>query len=81
MSQKKLYLFNPDGKEEGWYMEDEAPPGWLRSKPELEEGSAPNPDPNYQGSIKPETPSDDQQLIDDQQSIQDTHSTVPEAKG
>ena len=45
MSQKKVYLFSPDGKEEGWFMEDDAPAGWVRSKPKPEEGSAPNINP------------------------------------
>lgn len=37
MSQRKLYLYSPDGKSEGWYMEKEAPAGWLKSAPEAPE--------------------------------------------
>ena len=34
MSQKKVLLYSPDGKEENWFMEDEAPADWLRHKPQ-----------------------------------------------
>lgn len=46
MSQKKVYLFSPDGKEEGWFMEDETPAGWVRTKPESkeDEGDGAKPD-------------------------------------
>ena len=37
MSQKKVLLYSPDGKEECWFMEDEAPAGWVRHKPEVVE--------------------------------------------
>ena len=37
MSQKKVYLYSPDGTEEGWYMELQAPPGWVSSRPAAEE--------------------------------------------
>ena len=33
MSQKKVYLYSPDGKEERWVMEVDAPAGWLKSHP------------------------------------------------
>lgn len=43
MSQKKVLLYSPDGKEECWFMEDEAPAGWVRHKPEVE----------YEGEVLP----------------------------
>lgn len=43
MSQKKVLLYSPDGKEENWFMEDEAPAGWVRHKPQVE----------YEGEVLP----------------------------
>jgi len=37
MSQKKVYVFSPDGESEGWYMQNEVPAGWLNSPPEGEQ--------------------------------------------
>lgn len=51
MSQKKVYLFSPDGKEEGWFMEDETPGGWLRSKPEPEEIDNESEVPAHSGGL------------------------------
>ncbi len=62
MSQKKVLLYSPDGKEEGWYMEDEAPPGWLRSKPEAEE-----PDFNHEeNDPQVDRPMDDPESTDNE---------------
>ena len=33
MSQKKIYVYSPDGEDEGWFMELESPAGWLPSPP------------------------------------------------
>jgi hypothetical protein len=36
MSQKKVLLYSPEGKEE-WFMEDDAPAGWTPTPPVTEE--------------------------------------------
>jgi hypothetical protein len=53
MSQKKVLLYSPDGKEEGWYMENEAPAGWSNQPPETEQPEpAGDPDP-VEGDVQP----------------------------
>jgi len=30
---ENLYVYSPDGKQEGWYMSNEVPPGWGPNPP------------------------------------------------
>ena len=66
MSQKKVLLYSPDGKEECWFMEDEAPAGWVRHKPEVVEEGDVLPgggDPDLKGYDPPEL-TDDERLAE-----------------
>jgi len=81
MSQKKVYLYSPDGKEEGWFMELEAPAGWLPSPPKELETSEVEPPEHTGGLTDVNDSGDDQELADLQRQLDDLEAKEAEDGG
>lgn len=43
----QVYVYSPDGMDEGWYYENKIPEGWVRQKPEPEEELEPDADEDF----------------------------------
>ena len=79
MSQRKLYLYSPDGKEEGWYMEDKAPAGWLKSDPNISKVLPGDGDGTLKGSDPDEELEEDEETLEElQQQLDDLEEAEEE---